>query len=135
MGSLSGVQDQSDQPVGKDKSIAKSEVDGEASPYEMAAMGEEGMATESVEIPSNQIDNNALLTDMSIQDQSEALAQMKEAHKEDMKKAQEMEIEKKKVEEEKKKNDKANKQKEEKEDKEVSEYEKIMDPELQYFLA
>ena len=68
MGSLSGVQDQSDQPVSKDKSIAKSEVDGEASPYEMAAMGEEGMATESVEIPSSQVDNTALLTDMSIQD-------------------------------------------------------------------
>ena len=86
-------------------------MDGEASPYEMAAMQEEGMTTETVEIPSNQTDNTALMTDMSIQGQSEALAQMKEEHKEDMKKAQEMEIEKKKEEEEKNKKEKLIKKK------------------------
>lgn len=77
----------------------------------MAAMGEEGMATESTEIPATQSDNTALMTDLSIQAQSEALAQMKEEHKEDIKKAQELEVQKKKKEEEQKKKDALKKKK------------------------
>lgn len=39
-----------------------------------AEMGEQGLATESIEIPKEQTENTALLTDVSIQDQSAALA-------------------------------------------------------------
>ena len=107
IGALSGVQDDSDQPVNKDHhEVAKSEVEGEASPYEMASMAEKGLATESLDLPSNITDNNALLTDVSIADQCAALSEMKEVHKEDMKQAIKIEIEKKKKEEETKKNQK-----------------------------
>ena len=41
-----------------------------ASPYEMAAMSEEGMITESVTLPPGQSENAELLTDVSIAEQS-----------------------------------------------------------------
>ena len=50
-------------------------------------MAEAGFASESLELPSNLTENSSLMTDVSIADQSAALAQMKEDHKEDMKKA------------------------------------------------
>ena len=51
----------------------------------MASMAEQGLATESLDLPSTVTDNSALLTDVSIADQSAALAQMKEENKETIK--------------------------------------------------
>ena len=54
----------------------------------MASMAEQGFASESLELPKNLTENSALMTDVSIADQSAALEQMKEDHKEDIKDAQ-----------------------------------------------
>ena len=92
IGYLSGKQDESDKPINKNNQVvAKSEIEGEASPYEMASMAEQGFASESTELPQNLTENSALMTDVSIADQSAALADMKEAHKEDMKTAMKVE--------------------------------------------
>ena len=59
---------------------------------------------------------------------------MKEDHKEDMKKAAQMEIDKKKKEQETKKSAKKQKKEQDEEDAKESEFEKVTDPDLSYFL-
>ena len=100
----------------------------------MASMAEQGLATESLELPSNVTENSALLTDVSIADQSAALAQMKEDNKETMKQVAKNEQEKKKKAEEAAKKNKVRKQKEAEKDAKEKEFEKEIDPELVYFL-
>ena len=60
------------------------------SAYEMASLGTDGIATESLDLPDNMVQLDTA-EDISIADQSEALAELKESNKDNIKKALQIE--------------------------------------------